>query len=140
MTRVFCLFNAGHRVKRLRTFGLFDATNLFLWFAWRCSNRTGIALAHSEAPRKPSGFLDHISMTFCPCIVIGFLRVSGAANFRIEFSNESQTLEEIFFIPVDLITACLSDGRGNPAELLLRRDRPTIRANLFANAATAQHR
>ena len=105
----FCLFHSGHRVKRFHAFGLFDAASLSLWFAWRCLNRGHIDLAHSEAPGKPSGFFDHISMTFCPCTVIGFPRVSGAANFRIEFSSGSQTLEEFFH------------SRGSDHSLSLRR-------------------
>ena len=40
--------------------------------------RTGSkSLLRSEASRKPAGFPDPVSMTVCPCIVLGFPRVSG---------------------------------------------------------------
>ena len=59
------------------------------WPAWRCADRVQIAFARSEAPRKPAGFPDPVSMTVCPCTVLGFPRVSGVARLRSRFRSGS---------------------------------------------------
>ena len=94
-TRDFSLSNSGRRVKRFRVSGLLmRRVDGCRRPAWRCADRVHIAFARSEAPRRPTGFPDPVSMTVCPCIVLGLSRVSGDADLRFD-SSRSRTPEEL---------------------------------------------
>ena len=95
-TQDFSLSNSGRRVKRFRVSGLsarrIDGCRRP---AWRCADRVLVALARSEAPRRPAGFPDPVSTAVCPCTVLGLSRVSGDADFRLDCSNGRRTPEEL---------------------------------------------
>ena len=106
----FFLSNSKRRVKRFRVSGLSARrVDVCRWPAWRCVGRVRIAFARLEAPRKPDGFPDSVSMTVCPCIILGFSRIFGVVRLRLEFSSGSQTLEPPFFH--FLIRSCGFDRR-----------------------------
>ncbi len=129
------------RVKRFRVSGLsarrIDGCRRP---AWRCADRVLIALARSEAPRRPAGFPGPVSTAVRPCAVLGLSRVSGGADLRLE-SSESRTPEELL-----IHFHIRSRGLGPPpvsradAGALQRSfvvaTARTIRAILFSSAAS----